>query len=146
MVDDLINVNGIGEVTLEKIKEQGLACVKGEDSVEESENIGEVIEETGSSNSLDVLDEEGKKKETSNSETITTQNMLNNEDTVQKETENVIESKAIVLNGKDIKTVDDKKNLSENIYPVYGFFIFCVLLGFLFLLKKIGERKNEFEV
>ena len=39
-VDDLIEVNGIGEITLEKIKQQGLACVGGEESSgEDSENV-----------------------------------------------------------------------------------------------------------
>ena len=31
-VDELINVNGVGEITLAKIKEQGLACVSDEDN------------------------------------------------------------------------------------------------------------------
>src|SRR3989339_392989 len=34
-IDDLINVKGIGEVTLANIKSQGLACVEGSDSQEE---------------------------------------------------------------------------------------------------------------
>lgn len=39
-VDDLIKVYGIGEITLSKIKEQGLACVENE----EKENLGEPAE------------------------------------------------------------------------------------------------------
>ena len=43
-VDDLIKVKGIGPITLEQIKTQGLACVDGE--VEEFEKIEEEIGET----------------------------------------------------------------------------------------------------
>lgn len=38
-VDDLINVHGIGEVTLDKIKNQGLACVEGENKNENKNEI-----------------------------------------------------------------------------------------------------------
>jgi competence ComEA-like helix-hairpin-helix protein len=36
LIDNLLNVKGIGEKTLQKIKEQGLACVNCETSVEEA--------------------------------------------------------------------------------------------------------------
>ena len=39
-IDDLINVNGIGEVTLNKIKEEGLACVEDEEFSNEEVNNG----------------------------------------------------------------------------------------------------------
>lgn len=42
-IDDLIKVYGIGEVTLNNIKEQGLACVDSE--VGESEEVEEIVEE-----------------------------------------------------------------------------------------------------
>ena len=50
-VDDLINVNGIGEITLNNIKNQGLACVGEEDSskeniIEDNDNKENKSEET----------------------------------------------------------------------------------------------------
>ena len=43
-VDDLINVNGIGEVTLNKIKSQRLVCVN-ENEEENTEELTDEIEE-----------------------------------------------------------------------------------------------------
>lgn len=56
-----------------------------------------------------------------------------------------IEFKEIKLssNPKDIKTGDDKKGLTKKDYATYGFVLFCVLLGILFIRKKKLE-KNEF--
>ncbi len=45
-VDEIIEIYGIGEKTLEGIKEQGLACVNGEvEDIEEEEILEEFIEE-----------------------------------------------------------------------------------------------------
>src|SRR3972149_438931 len=45
-IDELINVNGIGEVTLNNIKSQGLACI-GEEEIEEAvNNETRIINET----------------------------------------------------------------------------------------------------
>jgi hypothetical protein len=77
-----------------------------------------------------------------------------NENVEEKETEEVetifedienkiIESETIKLNTKDIKSKVDKKNLDKSDYAKYGFVIFCVLLGFLFMFKKRKFKKNE---
>src|SRR3989344_2823183 len=42
-LDELTKVNGIGEVILEKIKEQGLACVKNEDNKDDNTTKPEII-------------------------------------------------------------------------------------------------------
>lgn len=49
----------------------------------------------------------------------------------------------INLNSKDIKTEDDNENLSRNNYAVYGFVVFSIVLGVLFLIKS-NRYKNEF--
>ena len=49
------------------------------------------------------------------------------------------------LNPKVIKSDDVTKNLEKSDYAVYGFIVFCVLLAFLFILKKVKSPKNEFE-
>lgn len=113
-VDDLIDVYGIGEVTLQKIKTQGLACVGEEEQDEEDEDI-----DTEQSSVTPTLDT-----------------------TIQKEPisskERDIELEIITLNSptKDIKSEDESKNLSKNGYAKYGFVGFCVLLAVLFVLKK----------
>ncbi len=55
----------------------------------------------------------------------------------------ITEPEIIKLNTKDIKSNVDKKNLGKSDYAKYGFVIFCVLLGFLFIFKKKRFKKNE---
>jgi len=47
------------------------------------------------------------------------------------------------LETKDIKREDDKKVLDKSQYVKYGFVVFCILLGFLFILKNRRKQKNE---
>jgi len=55
------------------------------------------------------------------------------------------ELETIKLNTKDIKSEDNKKYLDKSSYAKYGFVIFCVLLGLLFVFKKKRFNKNEFD-
>ncbi len=48
----------------------------------------------------------------------------------------VAEQGVIRLNPKIIKSEENNKILEKNNYALYGFFVFCVLLAFLFLIKK----------
>ncbi len=117
-VDELINVKGIGEVTLNKIKEQGLACVNLKENIEKEKNNNQIKEEIETSSELDLVE-----KET---------NQLKN-----------IEANVINLNTKNIKTEEINKNLDKTNYTKYGFVILCTLLGFLFMFKK-RKPKTEF--
>lgn len=106
-VDDLINVYGIGEVTLEKIKTQGLACVDGEeideDIVDEIEVVEEEVEEISPVGDDLVETKKG-------TEII----LLNSEEVVSEE---------LIYVSKNAKVVD---------YLVYVFAIFLVVvIGFL---------------
>ncbi|MCA9487995.1 MAG: helix-hairpin-helix domain-containing protein [Nanoarchaeota archaeon] len=122
-IDDLINVPGIGEVTLENIKNQGLACIDEEipeespKENEETEKIEEIIEEP---------EEETKIKEPF----------------VQEENPKEI-IKTITLNPQVIKSQDSEKESKSN-GAIYYIIAFCVVLALLFLLKKPKE-KNEFQ-
>jgi competence ComEA-like helix-hairpin-helix protein len=114
-VDDLVRVKGIGEITLEKIKGQGLACVERsnqEEIPEEPEIPGQVEE--------NVIE-------------------LELEEPVEKPVPKVIN-----LNPQTIKSEENNLNLSKNEYVNYGLLGFCVLLGILFLLRK-RTYKNEFD-
>lgn len=121
-LDDLINAKGIGEITLENIKNQGLACVDEETSNEEKVQTGEDEE---------VVKEDKKVEET----TFEKQEFVEKVDNTKRD--------AINLNPKDIKTESNSEKISKNNYAAYGFITFCVLLLFLFVLKK-RNYKNEF--
>ena len=113
-VDDLIDVYGIGPATLEGIKNQGWACVEGEEeSIEEValEEDKEIVEAP-----KDILESASEDKEDD-------------------------EIKTITLTTQTIKSADNKKNKSN--YAVFGFVGFCFLLGILFLVRK-RKYKNEF--
>jgi len=120
-LDDLIKVSGIADITLENIIEQGLACVNGFEE-KESEKEKEIIEEN-----QEIKEEpEPEELKVVSSGSITPE---------------VI--KLEPLETKDIKREDDKKVLDKSQYVKYGFVIFCILLGFLFILKNRRKQKNE---
>ncbi len=115
-VEDLIKVNGIGEITLEKIKEQGLACI----DFEEEENIE-------------------KKEAINKNENFEISGNVINKEEIQ------IEKDTIFLEPKDIKTKinnDDERKIN---YPLFGLIFFCVLIGTLYLIKEKKYKKNEFK-
>ncbi|MEK6833649.1 MAG: helix-hairpin-helix domain-containing protein [Nanoarchaeota archaeon] len=130
-VDDLINVSGIGEITLNKIKNQSLACVSNqEEEPEETEETilqDEIIENIISSDSeVDIAHISSKEIQDITSEEV----------------------KTIILTpliSKDIKREIDKEQLNKNKLAIYGLVTFCILLVFLFMFKKERERKNEFK-
>jgi len=115
-VNELIDVIGIGEITLQKIKSQGLACVGNEKDDDEKDERKEEI---------------SIKKEEKDYN-------LQKTEIIQK----AINIEKIVLTPKSIKTEENNERLDKNNLAGYGFVIFCVLLLILFLRKKKG--KNEF--
>ena len=111
-------VVGIGEIYLEKIKEQGLACVNEElPEKAEIEQEPELIY---------------------NNETE-----INQENLDMGEEQTLIQPEVIKLNAKTIKSENNNESLDKG-YAKYGLVIFCVLLGLLFILKKKRFNKNEF--
>ncbi len=115
-VDKLIDVKGIGPVTLEKIKSQGLACVSSEDTSSET-----------------------KEKALENSTGISQQEVS----TIKGETQvEKIELQKISLNSKDIKTEESNEKISAETYAFYGLIAFGMLMGFLLL--RGNNNKNEF--
>ena len=136
-VDDLINVSGIGEITLNKIKEQGLACVDNQEE-ESEENIQEEEPEETEENILE--DEVAEDDELTNEEESSIVKISSKE--IQEGTEE--EVKTIILTPKGIKSEIDKEQLSKNKLAIYGLVVFCILLVFLFIFKKGKKEKNEF--
>ncbi|MFH1503678.1 MAG: helix-hairpin-helix domain-containing protein [Candidatus Diapherotrites archaeon] len=127
-VDNLIEVVGIGEVTLTKIKQQDLACVKGEE--ENTQEEEEIVEEENIQEQEDIQEEEPQVEET---------------EPIIKETQKITveEVKTINLNTKDIKS-ENSKELNKGKLAIYGIITFCLLLITLFMLKKEKYKKNEF--
>lgn len=120
-VDDLVDVSGISEGRLSDIKEQGMACIK--DS-EKEENTEEDVSET-----KEIINET--KNETEEIKPINLKPQI---------------LTPISLNPKTIKTENNLEDSGRS-YAIYGFVGFCILLGFLFVLKirKNKFEKNEFE-
>ena len=121
-VDDMIKINGIGEITLNKIKEQGLACVNEDDEENIQENKEKNIEE--------LTDEKKEQEKTEDVKTTKEKTLYN-------------KSLSPIILTKDIKS-DDNLKLNKNDYAMYGFIVFCILLVFLFLIRKKKYSKNEF--
>jgi hypothetical protein len=118
-VDSLIDVSGIGVIKLADIKEQGLACVDGEAPQVYPEKFHSEISTRGKEE--EIIERKG-----------------------FEPLENIV-PKTISLVSQNIKSKNDTQDLNKSNYAVYGFVIFCVLLCFLFILKKFKVRKTEFE-
>jgi competence ComEA-like helix-hairpin-helix protein len=143
-IDSLIDVKGIGPVSLEKIKTQGLACVKGEQENTSEESIQEKEEEVPPEEQTLQEEESTQEEETAKEDTS-----INN-----RESQKVITSikdttkeeiKTITLSPQSIKSEINKEELSKNKFSLYGLVTFCILLIFLFVLKKRKNEKTEFK-
>lgn len=152
-LDNLIDVVGIGEVTLENIKTQGLACVEGEDSYKE-EKEEETNKETPQEEPEEERDEEDE-EDTNDEENEDEKEDEDLEITKVPETKRIDnkpqqtritgeEVKTIMLSPKDIKSEVNKEELNKNKFAKYGLITFGVLLVFLFGIKKIKNEKTEF--
>lgn len=135
-VDELINVNGIGEVTLAQIKAQGLACVADEGMNNESQNDqnGESQNESGQQNS--PIEDAPLVEEETNYEPASQPQV--EENLIQEELE------TIILDSKNIKSEESKIKIDKDNYAKYGLILFGVLIILLSLLKN-KKYKNEFK-
>lgn len=117
-VDDLIKAKGIGEIKLETIKSQGLACVDNEETEEKK------------------IDEEKDLKELTEVEEKPEEIIV----------EGIIEQKPpeiIKLNPQIIKSSIDN-NLDKGRYAIFSIIGLCLLMIILFFFKK-NRYKNEFQ-
>lgn len=130
-VDSLIDVNGIGNATLNGIKSQGLACV--EDELNEEEN-----------------EEEEKETEIDNKEKTNDTNIANN---LIKEIKSVVNNNAIsditpinlnypANNTKDIKSEENSQDLDKNKIAFYGFFVFAGIIIILLIIRRNKQKKE----
>jgi len=131
----LINVNGIGEVTLSNIKSQGLACVEDEN-----------LQETNSTNEKEDknISEKPDDKNVAGNESVQSSREVSGDTpkAVESNTKPIV-GEIIKLTPKNIKSEDNTENSDKNAYAVYGLVIFCIVLAFLFLIRR-HKFKNEF--
>ena len=114
-VDDLVKVSGIKELTLQKIKIQGFACVDSETDIEtEDEIVEEVVEET------EVVEEIVEEAILSLNSNIDEPKKI---EIISLNSENAAEENNLIYSSKDAQVVD---------YLPYGFAIFLIfIIGFL---------------
>ncbi len=144
-VDDLIRVSGIGNVTLSKIKAEGLACV-GEDIEQAAQQIQEEkIQQqtqtpiTANETAEETDEERGNVDSKAKSSSAADREPNSGTGTT---TLDIIELNS--ENSKDIKSESNKETLKKNL-ALGGIVSFCVLFGGLFFLKSIQRKKeNEF--
>ncbi len=144
-LDDLMNVNGIGEVTLSNIKSQGLACVAGETGGLSSPPPQIQNETENNEANLTYNDVSSNEKENLSEEI--NQPTDNPDDSQETNNNKIVEETKIdeeALDPKNIKGEESKEKSNKNRYITYGLIGFSVLLSILFLLKK-RPRKNEFK-
>lgn len=112
-IDDLINVNGIGEVTLNGIIKQGLACVDNEDN-------------------------EIAKEENEDDKNVVGNNFEYDENVVVKneETKSIINLNSPVVEEQDYKIIYESKDEKIKKYLIYFFAGFLVLVIFVLLVKR----------
>lgn len=125
ILDDLINAYGIGEKTLENIKNQGLACVK-QDNLDKSEN---------------KTNSENENKEIIKFEKIDYKKNISEKKEIPKN----FTFKTIKLNPKTIKTDFNSENSDKVNYSLYGFFAFSIIIIVLFAIRFKKINSNEFK-
>ena len=136
-IDDLTNAVGIGPVTLQKIKEQNLACV------EDSKNNSN---ENNSKNNSNENTPKEKTKESSSNIVALKNEAINLNPKTNSKNENINISAPINLVPKDIKSSKTLSSQGKSFDSRYLFLIFCIFLLGLYVIKfkKVkGKKKNE---
>ena len=139
-LDDLINANGIGEVTLENIKSQGLACVKEEvissTKEEEVETDEKPMEPEEEENLLLTSSEEETVEKVVEEETV-------EEELVEEKNVKTVKEEVIHLNPKTIKTENSNDKIDKVDYSKYLIVLFCLILFTLYLVKEKNEKRKK---
>ena len=121
-IDELIDVNGIGEATLSGIKSQGLACVEDE---EISDNNDE--EEINNTQYENILD-----------------NTINENNTTLKLEPIRLNYESATIS-KDIKSDENSQILEGDKIALYGFFVFSGIMIILLIIRRKKIYKNDFQ-
>ncbi|MEK6883541.1 MAG: helix-hairpin-helix domain-containing protein [Nanoarchaeota archaeon] len=135
-LDDLINVNGIGEKTLEGIKNQGLACVDSDYDKNDEDDV------TPNSDEEEEKEQDNKENTQKNIEKKENAILTNlNIDKIDKENN---ASEIVKLEAKSIKSdIYISKQEKVKQYSVYLFFIFLFLSAVFFVIKRFKKIKER---
>jgi competence ComEA-like helix-hairpin-helix protein len=152
-LDDLLRVTYIGEVRLAAIKEQGLACVgeieeEEEEEVNESDGAGDEENESDYfGDNLEEIYEEESEEENEEDEEVSI-SLLTSKLIEESKSPIVLERISLNPESQNIKKEENTtfSDAKEN-YSLYGLIGFCVLIGILFTVKILKNKKynkNEF--
>ena len=135
-VDDLTKVSGIGEVTLENIKQQGLACVSESNDSAVIENISQttsgVQTETANTSVSDTSSVESPPPSTTPKEgqVIYLNSQSNSQNAVQANSKDINSENGALISGKN---------------AIYGLFGFAAVILLLFGVKRMRKVKYRTE-
>lgn len=136
-IDGLIEVYGIGEITLTNIKSQGLACVENEIN-EESKD--------------EEIDNKEINKTAVKSVNITPDAPINDNLIPDNLNNKSLKLNTIKLNypeensTKDIKSSENSDFLdNKSKIARYGFFVFAIIIIILLFIRKKQKQKNDFQ-
>ena len=139
-VEDLTRIYGIGDIKINEIKTQGLACVSEDKEIlEENETLVEEIDEE----ELNELENESQAEEESVSEEEITKIVMNSTEYLskQQEEQKITRLDQLNLESKDIKSEENKEILKRTLC-LWG--IITLILGVgLLLLINWSKKKNE---
>lgn len=131
-VDSLINVSGIGEFTLAKIKEQGLACVS-------SENTGNV----SSDSPVTAASPENSSVQASSENPLVYPPASYVPPPKKPDFPETAATIYLTPNSSNAKVINTENNLlNSDKLPIYGLAAFAALLGVLFLVRRIKGTKR----
>jgi competence ComEA-like helix-hairpin-helix protein len=140
-IDELIEVNGIGTVTLENIKEQNLACVADEGPKSNSESASGSEDEAGLSENSDENPESESSANRGSNENRTSGGVkvtnLSANAGKAMDNKSAVTGKMMYLDAdsKDIKISKNEGN-PYKIYAFYGIVAICAVLVLLFFIKR----------
>jgi hypothetical protein len=136
-LDELLRVSGIGEIKLQAIKDEGLACVEDAKEDEENNKLPEEEEENLDLENIAKLDEEFSKEDSSEEKTEEEIFEISGEKEPSKR------ETMITLFPKDIKT--EKNTLNRDRLARIGLIVFGLGMMILFLFGRSSKRKNGFK-
>lgn len=129
-VDNLTKAVGIGPVTLQKIKEQNLACVNdSKNKSKENNSKSDSKKENSNENNSNIFP---LKNETIN---------LNQKTNSKKDNLNL--SSPIDITPKDIKSSKTLSSQGKSFDSKYLFLIFCIFLLGLYVIKSKKEKRKK---
>lgn len=126
-LEDLLNVKGIGNITLQKIKVQNLACVvnREEDYMDPSSILNDFDSSPASESAIE------KASASSKDETFIPDSISGD----------IVESESIINLNQDVKLEQNKQTVFESKtekirkYSIYGFAFFLIFLIIVLLIK-----------